>query len=195
MEELLIKRKPYKVISLLKEDELFKSYKCEYKSETKFVKVFSDKPAFLADQANYKALKKCGIKMPKLQKVDKNSLILVYEFIEEETAFDALLKHDLEDVYFDKLFEMYRFARFSKIELDYFPTNFVIHKGELYYLSHFFSEQNKDKNLENFGIFYWFYSQELVKYLKERNIPVDSNRVLPKAEVNKKIVLTSIMKW
>lgn len=195
MEKLLIHKKEYEIISLLKEGEFSKSYKCHLKGKLFFIKVFNDESSFKADLANYKTLKKYGIRNPKLIKALPKEKTLIYQFIDGENALVKLSQGDLDEIYYTELFEQYRFARFSKIELNYLPENFVLYKNQLYYLSHDFMPQNKDKNLENYGIYFWFYSNELAEHLKEHNLPVDKKRILSKGEVNKKIVLTSIMKW
>ena len=195
MEKLIAAKKEYQIISLLKEDEFHKSYKCERKGKLYFIKVFSDLASFQADALNHKTLKKNGINVPKLLKSNKKDLSNTYQFIEGENALQIIAKQDLDEIYYEQLFHIYRFARFAKIELDYHPENYVLYKNELYYLAHDFIPQNQEKNLENFGIYFWFYSEELAAHLKENNLPIDKKRILSKGEVNKKIVLTSIMKW
>ena len=195
MEKLTIAKKEYDIVSILKEGEFSISYKCSHKGKMFFIKVFKDESSFKAELLNHKMLKKYGIRVPKLIKVLKNDLTLIYQFIEGENVLEVIAKQELDEIYFSELFEQYRFARFSKIELNYLPQNYVLYKNQLYYLSKEFIPQNKDKNLENYGICYWFYSEQLVELLKEQNIPIDKKRLLNKGEVNKKIVLTSIMKW
>lgn len=195
MEKLIAAKKEYQIISLLKEDEFHKSYKCERNGKLYFVKVFLDAPSFQADASNHKILKKYGINIPKLIKSNKKDLTNTYQFIDGDNVLQVIARQELDEIYYEQLFHIYRFARFSKIELDYHPENYVLYNNELYYLSHNFIPQNQEKNLENFGIYFWFYSDELAQYLKENNLPVDKKRILSKGEVNKKIVLTSIMKW
>ena len=195
MEKLTILKKEYEIVSLLKESEFSSSYKCTFKDKTFFVKVFKDKPSFLAELNNHIQLKKYGIRVPKLIKKDKVNFILVYQFIDGETVLETIIKGDLKEQYYNELFELYRFARFSKMDLNYFPSNYKLFNGELYYLSKEFFASKEETKLENGGIFYWFYSDDLVKYLKEHDYPVNKKRLLSKGEVNKKIVLTSIMKW
>lgn len=195
MEKLTVLKKEYEIVSLLKEGEFASSYKCSFKGKIFFVKVFKDKPSFLAELNNHIQLKKYGIRVPKLIKKDKVNFILVYQFIDGETVLETIIKSELVEQYYNELFEQYRFARFSKIDLNYFPANFKLVNGELFYLSKEFFASKEETKLENSGIFYWFYSDDLVKYLKEHDYPVDKKRLLSKGEVNKKIVLTSIMKW
>ena len=195
MEKLIVLKKEYEIVSLLKEDEYHKSYQVKRGEKLFFIKKFNDYGSFRASLENRKALKKNGIKIPKTLKVNKKELVIITQFIKGENCLEMIAKDELDEKIYEQLFHIYRFARFAKIELDYLPENYVFFKDELYYLSEHFEPQNQKKNLENYGIYFWFYGNECAEHLKEKGLPVDNSRILQKGEVNKKIVLTSIMKW
>lgn len=195
MENILFKKKEYKVIEKLSDHEYYSSYKCSFKNKVYFVRAFANQAEFLADYNSYKELKKLGITMPKLLKKDKKSNVIIYEYIDGDNVAKHLAKEDLPDEYFSMMFNMYRFARFSKFELDYNPINYVVKNNTLYYLSHVKKKQNQEINFENYGINFWLMSKEGYENLKQLGFEVDSKRVVSKGDVNKKIVLLSIMKW
>lgn len=195
MEKLIVSKKEYEIISLLKEDEFHKSYKCVRANKLFFIKKFNDVSSFKASLVNHKTLKKYGINIPKVLKVDKKNMAIISKFVDGETALVMIAKEELPDVVCEQLFSIYRFARFSEIELDYHPENYIFDGKELFYVSEHFEPKNINKNLENFGIFFWFYGEQCAAHLKEHDLPVDKERILSKGEMNKKIVLTSIMKW
>lgn len=195
MEKLIASKKEYEIVSLLKEDEFHKSYKCSRGNKLFFIKKFNDISSFKASLENHRALKKYGICIPKLLKADKKDLTIVTTFISGENALDMIAKEELPELVYEQLFIIYRFARFSKIELDYLPENYIFNGKELFYVGEHFQPQNTKINLENYGIFFWFYGEQCANHLKEHNLPIDKSRILSKGEMNKKIVLTSIMKW
>ena len=195
MENLLIKRKAYLIESTMKESDNHVSYKVSFKNRFYFAKKYNNFVDFVKEQQAYKDFKNYGIKNPKLLKVDKKNNILLYEFVDGVKALDAIAKNTIDDSWFEKLFTIYRFARFSKIDIDYRPEQFVMVKDELIYLQHDFMEQNSKYNLENYGLDFWLYGDVCIKHLKEFGYEIDKSRVLEQAEVNKKIVLLSIMKW
>ena len=195
MEKLIVLKKEFEIISTLSEDEYHKSYHVKRGDKHFFIKKFSDYPSFKASLENRKALKKNGINIPKILKSSKKELVIITQYIEGKNCLELIADSELNDNIYEQLFHIYRFARFAKIELNYLPENYVFYKGDLYYLSEHFEPQNKNKNLENYGIYFWFYGNECVEHLKEKELPIDKSRILQKGEVNKKIVLTSIMKW
>lgn len=195
MPSIHVKRKQYEIIKTLLEDETHSTYLTKKDDKNYIVKSYVTFNVFSYAIEQHKKLKKCGIKSPKLLKVDKVRLTILFEYIEGEDMLSVLSKQDISDEVFDKLFIMYRFARFSKIDLNYLPENYVFYKNELYYMSTEIGPQMTNKNLENYGIRYWVYTFECGEHLEEKGYVVDKSRLLPRAVANKKIVLLSIMRW
>lgn len=195
MVSINVKRKSFEIMSTLLEDETHSTYLAQRKGKKYIVKSYVTYNVFSYIIEQHKKLKKCGIKTPKLLKVDKVRLTILFEYVEGENMLDKLSKEDIPETIFDKLFVMYRFARFSKIDLNYMPENFVFYNNELYYMSTELNPQMSDKNLENYGIRYWVYTFECGEHLEEKGYKVDKSRLLSRAVANKKIVLLTIMRW
>lgn len=195
LEEIKIKHRLYKIISLVKSHQYFDSFVVSFKSKKYFARKYKDTPSFLASLNNYQQLKKYGINIPKLVAIDKKNNILLFKYIDGELVSNLLAKEDLKDVVFDGIFLIYRFARFSKIDLNYMPERYMFDGKELYYVGEEFFAANKDKNLENFGLRYWLTSLEGINHLEELGFDINKKRLIQKDEVNKKIVLISILRW
>lgn len=195
MENIIIKRKRYQIDDVLAKDDFHESYKASLNGKTYFIRKYINKDEYIASLGQSKSLKKLGITIPKILKKDKDVFAIVYQYINGETIAEHLAKEDLPDEYFTYIFNMYRFARFSKFEINYLPENFKLEGKNLYYLSLEKSEQNPEKNLENYGLNYWIISKEGYDHLIELGFEVDKKRILSKGDANKKIVLLSIMKW
>lgn len=196
MENLIIRRRIYIVDHLIKSGISHDSYLCKYKERSYLVKQFKSISDYQADLANYKVVKKYGINLPKLMRKDKKTFCVSFQYIDAQNMAEVIANNDASDDVFGELFNMYRFARFSKIDLNYLPENYKYYKNSLFYLSYNeFGPAHKDKNLENYGIYFWIYGSDCMNHLKDLGLPIDKSRLLIQPEVNKKIVLLSIMKW
>ena len=195
MENIVVRRKSYEIKRMVIEKEDHTSFECEIKGKRYFVKQYTDLDSFGFEIKSYKEFSSYGIRNPKLLRKDKNNLTVVYEFINGIKATDVIADGTISDDWFEKLFLIYRFARFSKIDINYLPEFYQMYNGELVYLNHYFFEQNPKKNLENYGIDFWLYGERCAEHLKELGYQVDKSKILTKPELNKKIVLLSIMKW
>lgn len=193
MEEITIKRKKYEVGKLFSQtDESITHFVYSKGREYLFIKYLKNYDLVMDD---YKRLSKAGINVPRIIANDKKEHLVVKEYINGTTVLDELLNHDLPDHYFEELFTAYRFCRFSKINLNYLPENFVIQNGKLFYISNDVANYIPQRNLENWGIRYWLYTAEFAQYLKEKGIDVNAKRVLKEEVANKKIVLLSVTYW
>jgi hypothetical protein len=54
----------------------------------------------------------------------------------------------------------------AKINIDYFPTNFIVQNDELYYIDYECNEYSGEWNFENWGIKYWSKTPEFIEYAK-----------------------------
>ena len=195
MEMISIGFKKYEVVKVVKESDFHFSMICKYKNKQYFVRRFKMIQAYEHCIQDYKAIKKLGIKIPKMIKNSKKNLTILYQFIDAENCAEKLSKEDIPENYFDKLFLLHRFAKFSKVDLNYLPEKFRFFNNEMYYMSYEFFPVGGEKNFEDFGLFHWHYGMDAMNHLKELGLPIDKKRVLTLPELKKKIVLLSIMKW
>ena len=54
------------------------------------------------------------------------------------------------------------------INIDYFPTNFVLQNEVLYYIDYECNDYIDEWSFEKWGIKYWSKTPEFIKYAKER---------------------------
>lgn len=195
MEIIVCNKKEYSVLKTLSSNEQFVTYLVERENVKYELVQFSLGSLYLSSLKRRKLLKRYLTYVPKIIKKDKKNSILLLEHFEEETVLDKLVKEELQPELFKMMFDFYRICRVGKIELNYLPEYYVLHNNHLYYLADDMYDANKEHNFENFGIFYWLYSPELIEYLKDKGLPVDMKRLLNKGELNKKIVLMSLLNW
>lgn len=168
-------------------------YQCDKKNI--YLREYFDKSEFDNDLENMLLLKRANIPCNKLITYDKKKLIIVVESIEGKSCLSLLENNDIDDKIIEKLFVIYRFARFCKIEINYLPEYFIYNEKGLYYIDDFVSNQDSKINLENYGLRYWLESTEAKKYIQQKGLNSDKMNVLSSGEINKKIVLHSINYW
>lgn len=142
----------------------------------------------------YNSLNKHGITIPKIVSKSKKELIIIRQYIDKENCLIDLSKNELEEKAIELLFNMYRFARLYKFDLDYHPDNYCYKDGKLYYLLNEMYKKDPKHSLEEEGLFYWINSSTLNNYLIDHNLP-KLEHVLSKAEANKKVVLLGVKYW
>ena len=89
-----------------------------------------------AELHDYERLKAAGIPVPELLAVDREAERLVKAYIDGPTIFE--LVRDRADVapYLDQVRAMAARARAVGLNIDYFPTNFVVEDGRLWYIDY-----------------------------------------------------------
>jgi hypothetical protein len=55
-----------------------------------------------------------------------------------------------------------------------------------------FTNYKEEENFINKYVKLWFYTQEFVNLLKEKNLPIDHSRLQAEYAINKQIVLTTV---
>lgn len=118
---------------------------------------------------DYHKLKRIGIKMPVMIEVDVDKERIVKEYIEGSTIYDLVLQDKMKLDYLDQVKEMCRLLYAADTNIDYFPTNFVVQNGELYYIDFECNSYMEEWNFENWGIKYWSKTEEFLKYVEEKS--------------------------
>ena len=175
MEILTLNKKEYRVIRLLGKGKGGYSYlvtdgtgeyvlkqihhePCDYYQ-------FGDKLA--SELRDYERLKALGIPLPVLLEVDEKQERILKEYIAGDTV-DRLVKEDrMEEGYFRQKEDMCRQLYPANLNIDYFPTNFVVREGKLYYIDFECNEYQSQWDFENWGNKYWWKSEEFKNHFGE----------------------------
>lgn len=120
-----------------------------------------------AEINDYKRLQNIGIAMPRMLDVDMENERIVKEYIEGDTVYQLVLKDKLPQKCLDQVREMCRLLYEAKTNIDYFPTNFILQNGILYYVDYECNDYMEEWNFENWGIKYWSKTPEFIKYAEE----------------------------
>lgn len=112
---------------------------------------------------DYKKLKSVGIRIPEMLDVDIEKERILKEFIDGETIFDLVLHDKMEPVYLEQVKAMRELLYADNINIDYFPTNFVVQDGEIFYIDFECNDYMEEWNFENWGIKYWSKTVEFME--------------------------------
>ncbi|MDE7106490.1 MAG: hypothetical protein K2O22_04930 [Anaeroplasmataceae bacterium] len=120
-----------------------------------------------AELRDYKTLSALGLPLPQLVDVDEKEERLLKEYIEGPTIMDLVLEDQMKEEYFKQIQDMCSILYQANINIDYFPTNFVVQEGKLYYIDYECNGYMEEWNFENWGIKYWSKTNEFLKYVEE----------------------------
>lgn len=121
-----------------------------------------------AEINDYNRLREIGIKMPVMIDVDRENERILKEYIDGDTIYEIVQKDRMEPAYIDQVRGMCDLLYAAHMNIDYFPTNFVVQKGELYYIDYECNGYMDEWNFENWGIRYWSKTPEFLQYVKKR---------------------------
>ncbi len=173
--EITVNGKVFTIIKLLGKGKGGYSYLVDGGEGRKVVKQIHHEPCAYynfgnkleAEISDYKKLSTIGIKMPKMLDADVENERILKEFIDGETIYELVLKDKMKPEYFKLLRDMCDLLYPARTNIDYFPTNFVVCKGELYYIDYECNEYSDEWNFENWGVKYWSKTSEFLQYVKE----------------------------
>ena len=174
-DSVIIHEKEYYLIRLLGHGKGGYSYLAETDTEQVVIKKIHHEPCdyytfgnkIEAEKWDYERLRKAGIRIPALIAIDEAAEIVVKEYIPGSTVFDLVRDGGSADPYLDQAREMAARAKAAGLNIDYFPTNFVIRNNLIWYVDYECNEYSEKWNFENWGIRYWSWTPEFLEHLKQ----------------------------
>lgn len=174
-EVLLACGKPYRILRLLGHGKGGYSYLAEADGQKAVLKQIHHEPCdyyafgdkIEAERHDLERLRHTGIRIPAVIGIDDVTERVVKEYIEGETVFDLVRDGGSAGPYLDQVREMAEKVKAAGLNIDYFPTNFVIRDGLIWYIDYECNEYSEAWNFENWGIRYWSRTPEFLKYLKQ----------------------------
>lgn len=120
-----------------------------------------------AELRDYERLRNVGIPMPELLDVDRGKERIVKEFIEGETVYDLMLRDRLPETCAEQVRDMCRCLGPAGLNIDYFPTNFILREGVLYYIDYECNDYMEEWDFEHWGVRYWSGTPEFWQYARD----------------------------
>lgn len=118
---------------------------------------------------DYERLRALGIPMPALLDVDREGERILKTYIEGPTVLELVLADKLEPEHWQQIYKMARILADAGLNIDYFPTNFVVQSGVLYYVDFECNGYMEQWSFDAWGRKYWARTPELQAYLDGRN--------------------------
>ena len=118
-----------------------------------------------AEKQDYDRLLNAGIRIPALIAIDEEAEIVVKEYVAGKTVFELLCEGGSADLYLDQVRDMAAQVKTAGLNIDYFPTNFVIRDDLIWYVDYECNDYMEKWSFENWGIRYWSRTPEFLAYL------------------------------
>ncbi len=176
MEQLSVNGKQYTVVKLLGKGKGGYSYLAIDGKNKVVLKQIHHEPCdyysfgnkIEAELNDYQRLRRISISMPKLIDVDVRQERIVKEYIDGQTVFDMVMNDTLPLCCVEQIKQMCALLYPANTNIDYFPTNFVLQDGILFYIDYECNDYMPEWNFENWGIKYWSKTPEFLAYVKRR---------------------------
>lgn len=175
--EMTVNGKSYRIIQLLGKGKGGYSYLADDGNNRYVLKQIHHEPCdyyqfgnkLEAEIRDYKRLKAIGIKMPVMLETDVENERILKEFIDGDTIYQLVLQDKMKSTYIEQLHRMCTLLYAAHTNIDYFPTNFVAHNEEIYYVDFECNDYMEEWNFENWGVKYWSKTPEFLKYVEEHS--------------------------
>lgn len=89
-----------------------------------------------SEQQDYTRLAVTGIRIPKMLDIDISNERILKEYVDGPTIYDLVKSDSMKDEYLTQVREMADKLKAMGLNIDYFPTNFVVQEGLIYYIDY-----------------------------------------------------------
>lgn len=109
----------------------------------------------MAELNDYERLKNAGIRIPLMIAHDVQNERILKEYIDGPTIEQLAKEKLVKPEYIAQVEEMCRKLYPLNLNIDYYPANFIVQNGLLYYIDYECNEYSDEWNFENWGKKYW----------------------------------------
>jgi len=120
-----------------------------------------------AEKRDYIKLKEAGIPIPRLIEVDEEQERILKEYIDGPTVYELVVEDKMRREFIAQAIKMSENAKMAGLNIDYFPTNFVLQNELLYYVDYECNPFMEEWSFENWGIKYWSKTEDFLRHLND----------------------------
>ena len=113
---------------------------------------------------DYDRLTRLHIPMPKLLAADREQERILKEYIPGDTVYTLVKEDRMDAVFLRQMKDICRRLYPANTNIDYFPTNFVVNNGKLYYVDYECNDYMEQWDFEHWGIKYWDKTPEFLEF-------------------------------
>ena len=174
-ETMTVNKIEYDIIKLLGKGKGGYSYLAERDGKQYVLKQIHHEPCdyytfgnkIESEKNDYARLVEAGIRIPKMLDIDIENERILKEYIDGPTIYDLVKDDAMKETYLTQMKDMAKQVYDVGLNIDYFPTNFVVQDELIYYIDYECNNYMDEWNFENWGIKYWSKTQEFLDYMKE----------------------------
>jgi GNAT superfamily N-acetyltransferase len=174
-QELKVNEISYRLLRLLGKGKGGYSYLAERAGQQVVLKQIHHEPCdyysfgnkIEAELRDYERLQKAGIRIPRMHAVDREAERIVKDYIEGPTVMELLQTGKDPAPYLPQVRDVAAKAMAAGMNIDYYPTNFVVQDGLLWYVDYECNDYSEQWDFEHWGIEYWQPKVRLCGYRDE----------------------------
>ena len=160
---LTVNEKAYRILRLLGKGKGGYSYLADCDGRQVVLKQIHHEPCdyyafgnkIEAEQRDYERLQAAGIRIPQMLAIDMDTERIVKEYIEGPTVFELVKNGISTEPYLAQVRNMADKAKVAGLNIDWFPTNFVVRDGLIWYVDYECNEYMDEWSFDAWGIRYW----------------------------------------
>ena len=162
-QELTVNKKSYRIVRLLGKGKGGYSYLAECDGQQAVIKQIHHEPCdyytfgnkIEAELRDYERLQNAGIRIPRMHAVDRDAERIVKDYIEGPTVMELVSSGASVEPYLPQVRDMAAKAMAAGLNIDYYPTNFVVQEGLVWYVDYECNDYSEQWDFEHWGIQYW----------------------------------------
>ena len=162
-QELTVNKKSYRIVRLLGKGKGGYSYLAECDGQQAVIKQIHHEPCdyytfgnkIEAELRDYERLQNAGIRIPRMHAVDRDAERIVKDYIEGTTVMELVSSGASVEPYLPQVRDMAAKAMAAGLNIDYYPTNFVVQEGLVWYVDYECNDYSEQWDFEHWGIQYW----------------------------------------
>lgn len=120
-----------------------------------------------AEKNDWKKLFDVGIKIPELYEIDLENERILKEFVDGPTVVELIKTGKMKESYLLQIQQMCKKLYAAGLNIDYYPTNFLVMNEVLYYVDYECNNYMEEWNFENWGIKFWSKTEDFIKAFGE----------------------------
>ena len=136
-----VNQKEYNIVKLLGHGKGGYSYLAEREGKFYVLKQIHHEPCeyysfgnkIEAEQNDYNRLLQTGIRIPRMLDIDVANERILKEYIDGPTIYDLVKNDAMKDLYLVQMREMAKIVYAAGLNIDYFPTNFIVQDEKIFY--------------------------------------------------------------
>ena len=118
----------------------------------------------ISELSDYRKLQKIGIPIPQMIEFDSKNERILKEYIEGPSIYELVVQDKISKEYLQQIKSICKLLYVANINIDYFPTNFIVRNSKLFYIDYECNEYSPEWNFEKWGIKYWSKTDDFLNY-------------------------------